>query len=58
MTTQDNLKEAFAGESQANRKDYGMNVIEPSLRIKRIPEDEGIEECMKLGKKIADMVRK
>lgn len=39
-------------------KDYGMNVIEPSLRIKRIPEAEGIEECRNLGKKIADMVLK
>ncbi|GFO98191.1 flavodoxin/nitric oxide synthase [groundwater metagenome] len=37
-------------------KGYGMNVIEPSLRIKRIPGAEGIEECRKLGKKIADMV--
>jgi flavorubredoxin len=39
-------------------KSYGMNVIEPPLRIKRIPEADGIEECRKLGKKIADMVRK
>ena len=37
-------------------KAYGLNVIEPPLRIKRIPEAEGIEECRKLGKKIADMV--
>src|SRR5512139_2326143 len=34
-------------------KSYGMTVIEPSLRIKRIPEAEGIEECKNLGKKIA-----
>ena len=39
-------------------KGYGLNVIEPPLRIKRIPEADGIEECRKLGKKIADMVRK
>jgi len=38
-------------------KGYGLNVIEPPLRIKRIPEADGIEECRKLGKKIADMVR-
>jgi len=37
-------------------KGYGMNVIEPSLRIKRIPEAEGIEECRKLGKRIAEMI--
>jgi len=39
-------------------KGFGMNVIEPPLRIKRIPEADGIEECRKLGKKIAEMVRK
>jgi len=39
-------------------KIYGLNVIEPPLRIKRIPEADGIEECRKLGKKIADMIRK
>lgn len=39
-------------------KHYGMKVIEPSLRIKRIPEAEGIEECRRLGKKIAEMVRR
>ncbi len=37
---------------------YGMNVIEPSLRIKRIPEEEGLEECRKLGKLIADTLKK
>ena len=39
-------------------KGYGMNVIEPPLRIKRIPEEEGIEECKKLGKMIADKIKK
>lgn len=39
-------------------KGYGMDVIEPPLRIKRIPEEEGIEECKKLGKMIADRIRK
>lgn len=37
---------------------YGMNIIEPPLRIKRIPEEEGIEECKKLGKLIAEKVKK
>jgi len=37
---------------------YGMNVIEPSLRIKRIPEEEGLEECRKLGKLLADKLMK
>ena len=37
---------------------YGMAVIDPPLRIKRIPEEEGIEECRKLGKMIAEKVRK
>lgn len=39
-------------------KGYGMNVIEPPLRIKRIPEEEGIEECRKLGRLIADKIKK
>jgi flavorubredoxin len=38
--------------------DYGMTVIEPPLRIKRNPEEEGLEECRKLGKSIADKVGK
>jgi flavorubredoxin len=37
---------------------YGMNIIEPPLRIKRNPEEEGIEECKKLGKLIADKLGK
>jgi flavodoxin I len=39
-------------------KGYGMNVIDPPLRIKRIPEAEGIEECKKLGKMLADKIKK
>ena len=39
-------------------KGYGMDVLEPPLRIKRIPEAEGIEECKKLGKMIADKIKK
>jgi len=38
-------------------KGYGMNVLEPPLRIKRIPEEEGIEECKRLGKQIAEMIK-
>jgi flavorubredoxin len=36
---------------------YGLNVIEPPLRIKRIPEEEGLEDCRKLGKLIADKLK-
>jgi len=39
-------------------KGYGMEVLEPPLRVKRIPEAEGIEECKKLGKMIADRIKK
>lgn len=39
-------------------KGYGMDVIEPPLRIKRIPEEEGIAECRKLGKMIADKIKR
>jgi flavodoxin I len=37
---------------------YGMTVLDPPLRIKRIPEEEGLEECRKLGKLIAEKVNK
>ncbi len=46
-----------AGVISKMLKGYGMNVLEPPLRIKRIPEDEGIEECRKLGKLIADRIK-
>jgi hypothetical protein len=35
-----------------------MKVIEPTLRIKRNPEEEGFEECRKLGKLIAEKIQK
>jgi len=37
---------------------YGMTVLDPPLRIKRIPEEEGLEECRKLGRLIAEKVNK
>ncbi|MDD1745953.1 MAG: flavodoxin domain-containing protein [Candidatus Methanoperedens sp.] len=39
-------------------KGYGMNVMEPPLRIKRIPEEEGKEDCRKLGRLIAAKIKK
>jgi flavodoxin I len=39
-------------------EDYGMDVLKPNLRIKRQPSSEGIEECKKLGNKIADKINK
>ncbi|MFU8766632.1 MAG: flavodoxin domain-containing protein [Candidatus Methanoperedens sp.] len=38
-------------------KSYGMDVIDPDLRIKRTPEDEGIEVCRELGKLLADRIK-
>ncbi|HEX7627711.1 MAG TPA: flavodoxin domain-containing protein [Candidatus Methanoperedens sp.] len=37
---------------------YGMTVIDPPLRIKRIPEEEGLEECRKLGRLLAEKIKK
>jgi len=42
-----------AGVISRMLKSYGMDVIEPDLRIKRLPEAEGIETCKELGKVIA-----
>lgn len=33
---------------------FGMDVIEPALRIKYNPDEEGVEECRKLGKAVAE----
>ncbi len=38
-------------------KSYGMDVIDPDLRIKRMPEDEGLEMCMELGKLLAKKIK-
>jgi len=35
----------------------GMNVIEPGLRIKRRPTDQGLKECREFGKKIAEKIK-
>lgn len=37
---------------------YGMTVIDPPLRIKRIPEEEGLEECRNLGRLLAEKLKK
>jgi len=47
-----------AGVISRMLKGYGMDVIEPPLRIKRMPEAAGKEECRKLGKMIAERVKK
>lgn len=37
---------------------YGMEMIEPPLRIKRKPNEEGLEECRKFGTQIAEKIQK
>jgi flavodoxin short chain len=46
-----------AGVISRMLRSYGMDVIEPDLRIKRIPEEEGIETCKELGKVIAKRLK-
>lgn len=46
-----------AGVISRMLKGYGMDVIEPDLRIKRIPEAEGIDTCKELGKLIAKKLK-
>ncbi|MDF1532703.1 MAG: flavodoxin domain-containing protein [Bacteroidales bacterium] len=38
-------------------KGYGMDVMEPPLRIKRRPADAGLEECRQLGIQIAGKLK-
>ncbi len=37
---------------------FRMDVIEPALRIKYNPDEEGLEECRKLGKAVAEKLVK
>jgi flavorubredoxin len=37
---------------------FGMDVIEPALRIKYNPDNKGLEECRKLGKTVAEKIVK
>jgi flavodoxin I len=37
---------------------FGMDVIEPALRIKYNPDEAGLEECRKLGKAVAEKIVK
>ena len=46
-----------AGVISGMLKGYGMDVIEPSLRIKRRPAEAGLEECRELGVQIAGKVK-
>lgn len=46
-----------AGVISRMLKGYGMDVIEPDLRIKRMPEGEGVEVCRELGKLIAKRLK-
>jgi flavodoxin short chain len=36
---------------------FGMNVIEPGLRILRKPGEGGLKQCQEFGKKIAEKIR-
>jgi len=38
-------------------KGYGVDLIEPVLRIKRQPVDDGIEECKKLGQGLVGKIK-
>jgi flavorubredoxin len=37
---------------------FGMDIVEPALRIKYNPDTKGLEDCRKLGKTIAEKVLK
>lgn len=39
-------------------KGYGMDMIDPELKIKRMPEDESLEMCKELGKLLAKKIKK
>jgi hypothetical protein len=37
---------------------FGMDVVEPPIRIKYNPDEAGLEECRKLGKTVAEKIVK
>ena len=40
------------------KNQFGMDVVEPVLRIKYNPDKKGLEECRKLGKTVAEKIVK
>jgi len=36
---------------------FEMNTMEPGLKIRYIPDERGLEECRKLGKKVAEKIK-
>ena len=36
---------------------FGMNVIEPGLKILRRPSESGLEQCKEFGRKIAEKIK-
>jgi len=40
------------------KNQFGMDVVEPALRIKYNPDEKGLEECRKLGKAVAEKIVK
>lgn len=47
-----------AGVVSRMLKSYGIDVIDPDLRIKSIPEGESLEVCKELGKLMAKKIKK
>ena len=40
------------------KNQFGMDIVEPALRIKYNPDEKGLEECRKLGKAVAEKIVK
>jgi flavodoxin I len=40
------------------KNQFGMDVVEPALRIKYNPDEKDLEECRKLGKAVAEKIMK
>jgi flavorubredoxin len=36
---------------------FGMNVIEPGLRMLRRPDESGLKQCREFGRRIAEKIR-
>jgi flavorubredoxin len=36
---------------------FGMNVIEPGLKMLRSPDEGGLKQCREFGRKIAEKIK-
>jgi len=49
--------EAVQMMTENMKRDFGMDVIEPGLKLIYVPDEKGLEECKNFGKRIAERIK-